>query len=66
MPKSSANTDKLQKTIDEAFEDRAKITPKTKGAVRKAVASALDLLDSGKARVAEKQANGDWHVNQWL
>lgn len=66
MPTSNANTDKLQKTIDEAFEDRARITPKTKGAVRKAVASALDLLDSGKARVAEKQANGNWHVNQWL
>ena len=66
MPTSNANTDKLQKTIDEAFEDRAKITPKTKGAVRKAVASALDLLDSGKARVAEKQGSGNWHVNQWL
>jgi 2,3,4,5-tetrahydropyridine-2-carboxylate N-succinyltransferase len=58
--------DKLAKTIDEAFEGRDKIGPKTKGAIRKSVATALDLLDSGKARVAEKQADGSWHVNQWL
>jgi 2,3,4,5-tetrahydropyridine-2-carboxylate N-succinyltransferase len=34
--------------------------------VREAVEAALDLLDSGKARVAERGANGDWSVNQWL
>ncbi len=56
----------LEKTIDDAFEGRDKIGPKTKGAVRKAVSDALDLLDSGKARVAERQADGTWHVNQWL
>src|SRR3972149_5059335 len=56
----------LAKTIDEAFESRDKIGPKTKGAVRKAVDAALGLLDSGKARVAERQADGQWHVNQWL
>lgn len=56
----------LIRAIDDAFENRAKITPKTKGAVRKAVTNALALLDSGKARVAERQSNGDWHVNQWL
>ena len=57
--------DKLAKTIDAAFEARDTIGPKTKGAVRKAV-GALDLLDSGKARVAERQAGGQWQVNQWL
>ena len=57
---------KLAKTIDDAFEARDKIGPKTKGAVRKAVGDALDLLDAGKARVAERQADGHWHVNQWL
>jgi 2,3,4,5-tetrahydropyridine-2-carboxylate N-succinyltransferase len=56
----------LIRAIDDAFENRAKITPKTKGAVRKAVTNALALLDSGKARVAVRQSNGDWHVNQWL
>ena len=59
-------TDKLAKTIDDAFEARDKIGPKTKGAVRKAVNDALELLDSGKARVAERQSDGKWHVNQWL
>jgi len=58
--------DKLARTIDDAFEARDKIGPKTKGAVRKAVDSALDLLDRGEARVAERQAGGQWHVNQWL
>jgi 2,3,4,5-tetrahydropyridine-2,6-dicarboxylate N-succinyltransferase len=56
----------LAKTIDDAFEQRDGISTSTKGAVREAVESALDLLDSGKARVAERGANGQWSVNQWL
>jgi len=58
--------DNLAKIIDEAFEKRDAIGPKTKGPVRKAVQTALDLLDRGEARVAEKQADGGWRVNQWL
>ena len=58
--------DKLAQTIDDAFEKRDGISAKTKGPVRKAVEQALDLLDSGAARVAEKQADGRWQVNQWL
>ena len=45
----------LAKTIDDAFEKRNDVSPATKGAVREAVETALDLLDSGEARVAEKQ-----------
>jgi 2,3,4,5-tetrahydropyridine-2-carboxylate N-succinyltransferase len=60
-----ANAD-LAKTIDDAFEKRNDVTPATKGAVRDAVETALDLLDSGKARVAERGGNGAWTVNQWL
>src|SRR5260221_12999509 len=56
----------LAKTIDDAFEKRNDITPATKGPVRDAVETALDLLDRGKARVAERGANGAWTVNQWL
>jgi 2,3,4,5-tetrahydropyridine-2-carboxylate N-succinyltransferase len=55
----------LAQTIDAAFEARNDVSPATKGAVRDAVDSALDLLDKGEARVAEKQ-NGKWNVNQWL
>ncbi len=57
--------DDLKKTIEAAFEDRDKIGPDTKGDVRDAVETALDLLDSGKARVAERNG-GEWQVNQWL
>ncbi len=60
------SNDKLAKIIDDAFEGRDKIGPKTKGAVRKAVDTALDLLDRGEARVAERQGDGRWQVNQWL
>ncbi|HEY7231438.1 MAG TPA: 2,3,4,5-tetrahydropyridine-2,6-dicarboxylate N-succinyltransferase [Pseudolabrys sp.] len=60
------SSDKLASTITDAFEARDKIGPKTKGAVRKAVNAALELLDAGKARVAERNADGQWQVNQWL
>jgi 2,3,4,5-tetrahydropyridine-2,6-dicarboxylate N-succinyltransferase len=56
----------LARTIDAAFEKRDSVGPSTKGPVREAVEAALDLLDRGQARVAEKGANGHWSVNQWL
>src|SRR5437762_7126529 len=55
----------LAKTIDDAFEKRNDVNAGTKGPVREAVDEALDLLDKGEKRVAEKQ-NGKWQVNQWL
>jgi 2,3,4,5-tetrahydropyridine-2-carboxylate N-succinyltransferase len=54
----------LAKTIDDAWERREGIGPRTKGAVREAVEATLEGLDSGQLRVAEK-ANGAWCVNQW-
>lgn len=56
----------LATTIDAAFEGRDAISRQTGGAVREAVEEALNLLDSGIARVAEKDASGTWRVNQWL
>jgi 2,3,4,5-tetrahydropyridine-2-carboxylate N-succinyltransferase len=56
----------LAKIIDDAFEQRDGIGPSTKGAMREAVEAALELLDRGTARVAERGANGTWSVNQWL
>ena len=56
----------ISKTIDDAFEQRNEVSPSTKGPVREAVDAALDLLDRGEARVAEKQADNTWRVNQWL
>ncbi|WP_374630751.1 2,3,4,5-tetrahydropyridine-2,6-dicarboxylate N-succinyltransferase [Pannonibacter indicus] len=56
---------KLAATIDAAFEDRANIDTHTTGDVRQAVETALNLMDRGQLRVAEKQDGGDWTVNQW-
>jgi 2,3,4,5-tetrahydropyridine-2,6-dicarboxylate N-succinyltransferase len=56
----------LARTIDGAFDARESVGPSTKGVVRDAVEAALDLLDRGAVRVAERQNNGTWHVNQWL
>ncbi|WP_423069442.1 2,3,4,5-tetrahydropyridine-2,6-dicarboxylate N-succinyltransferase [Devosia sp. CN2-171] len=56
----------LARTIDAAWEARAEINSGTSGEVREAVNEALNLLDSGKARVAERQAPTEWTVNQWL
>ena len=54
-----------QTTIEQAWEARDTVNLETRGQVRDAVNAALDLLDTGKARVAEKR-DGGWHVNQWL
>ncbi|MGU3536432.1 2,3,4,5-tetrahydropyridine-2,6-dicarboxylate N-succinyltransferase [Methylobacterium sp. A54F] len=55
----------LASTVEAAWEDRAGIDTSTRGPVREAVDAALELLDSGRARVAEKSGDG-WTVNQWL
>jgi 2,3,4,5-tetrahydropyridine-2-carboxylate N-succinyltransferase len=59
------NHQELEHIIDKAFEDRENISFATKGEVRDSVETALNLLDSGKERVAEKK-NDNWVVNQWL
>ena len=60
----------LAALIDAAFEDRAAIDARTTGDVRDAVARALQDLDSGAARVAEKvpgaQGRDSWRTNEWL
>ncbi|OYX91045.1 MAG: 2,3,4,5-tetrahydropyridine-2,6-dicarboxylate N-succinyltransferase [Novosphingobium sp. 35-62-5] len=58
-------SEELQGLIEGAWEKRDAINTATKGAVRDAVDAALQLLDSGLARVAEPVADG-WQVNQWL
>jgi 2,3,4,5-tetrahydropyridine-2-carboxylate N-succinyltransferase len=55
----------LKATIEQAWDARDTISFKTTGNVRDAVGAALDGLDAGTLRVAEK-AGGDWVVNQWL
>jgi 2,3,4,5-tetrahydropyridine-2-carboxylate N-succinyltransferase len=56
----------LQQIIDNAWENRAELSPKAAPAeVRDAVARAIEQLDRGEMRVAEKK-DGEWIVNQWL
>jgi 2,3,4,5-tetrahydropyridine-2-carboxylate N-succinyltransferase len=62
----SQNLTDLENTIEAAFDARDEITPSTKGETREAIEEALEILDNGTARVAVRQGNGDWHVNQWL
>ena len=56
----------LEQTINAAWDDRDNVDFNTKGEIREAVMEALEMLDSGKARVAEQRGVGDWQVNQWL
>jgi 2,3,4,5-tetrahydropyridine-2-carboxylate N-succinyltransferase len=65
MALAAAKTSNLQSTIEAAWEKRTELTPDTKGATREAVLDALNLLDSGAMRIAEK-TGGSWQVNQWL
>jgi 2,3,4,5-tetrahydropyridine-2,6-dicarboxylate N-succinyltransferase len=65
-PSEDAMTDAdLAAAVDAAWEARDGVSPSTRGAYRDAVEAALDGLDSGKLRVAEKTAQG-WQVHQWL
>ena len=56
----------LETAIEAAWEARDGVTSATRGETRDAVEAALELLDSGKGRVAERGADGTWVVNQWL
>ena len=55
----------LETAIEAAWDARDTIAPDTKGETRDAIEATLAALDSGSLRVAERQENGDWHVNQW-
>jgi len=63
---TSGDVQKLRGIIDGAFERRAEITPKNVPSdINAAIEESITLLDSGKARVAEK-LDGKWVVNEWL
>ena len=58
-------TSDLEAAVEAAWEERNSIDPETRGPARDAISAALDGLDRGTLRVAERRADG-WHVNQWL
>ncbi len=55
----------LEAAIESAWERRDEIAPSTTGPAREAIEATLEALDSGGLRVAERGADGTWHVNQW-
>ncbi len=66
MARKKPSTEQLQAIIEDAFERRATLTAaEIEGSTRPAVEEAIDLLESGKARVAVPGARG-WEVNAWL
>jgi 2,3,4,5-tetrahydropyridine-2-carboxylate N-succinyltransferase len=56
---------RLQRPIEDLWEKRDTLSSSTKGEARDAVEAALEALDSGAVRVADK-STGEWVVNQWL
>ncbi|MBL8542564.1 MAG: 2,3,4,5-tetrahydropyridine-2,6-dicarboxylate N-succinyltransferase [Hyphomonadaceae bacterium] len=58
--------EQLAAQIEAAWERRAELSPASKGADVEAIEAALDLLDSGEARVAARDASGAWITQQWL
>ncbi|MEN9499070.1 MAG: 2,3,4,5-tetrahydropyridine-2,6-dicarboxylate N-succinyltransferase [Pseudomonadota bacterium] len=60
------NLTALQARIEALWARRDQLSPATTGADRASVEEALEMLDSGQARVAEPDGNGGWKVNQWL
>jgi 2,3,4,5-tetrahydropyridine-2-carboxylate N-succinyltransferase len=55
----------LQAAVEAAWERRTEVTPASTE-IREAVEATLELLDTGKARVAEPDGSGGWRVNEWL
>ncbi len=55
----------LEAIVTQAWNERETLTPESSGPFRDAIVEAIDLLNSGKARVCEK-LDGEWQVNPWL
>ena len=59
------NISSFEKIIDEAWNSKNQVNSKSSKKILNAISKTLDLLDSGKIRVAEKKSN-KWIVNQWI
>ena len=59
------NTSSFEKIIDEAWNNKNQVNPGSDKKLLNAIRETIELLDSGKVRVAEKKDN-QWHVNQWI
>ena len=59
------NINFFEKIINEAWNNKSKVNSKSDKKIINAINKTIDLLDTGKIRVAEKKGN-DWSVNQWI
>ena len=59
------HTDSFEKIINEAWNNKNKVNSKSSRKILNAISKTIELLDSGKIRVAEKKNDG-WVVNQWI
>lgn len=60
-------TQQLQSIIDQAWEDRANLSPASAPQeVRDAVDHVINELNTGRLRVATREAVGQWTTHQWL
>ena len=59
------NIESFEKIINESWENRSQVSKNSDKKLLDAISDTINLLDSGKIRVAEKK-NGGWIVNQWI
>ena len=59
------NTKSFENIINEAWNNKNQVNSKSSRKILNAINKTIELLDSGKIRVAEKKDN-QWHVNQWI
>jgi len=59
------NTKSFENIINKAWDNKNQVNSKSDKKIINAIGKTIDLLDSGKIRVAEKK-NNQWHVNQWI
>ena len=59
------NKNSFEKIINEAWENKSQVNSKSNKKILNAIDKTIDLVDSGKIRVAEKKGN-EWIVNQWI
>ena len=58
-------TNSFEKIINEAWNNKNQVNSKSSRKILNAISKTIDLLDSGKIRVAERK-NNEWIVNQWI
>ena len=59
------DTNSFEKIINEAWNNKNQVNSKSSKKLLNAISKTIELLDSGKIRVAENK-NSEWTVNQWI